>query len=215
MISSAIALFLLRRLPFSRFSFPRWKSVLAITLVAFVYALVPDPSVDHEGVCEPRAALWRTVVTIVATQWAFFLTTYVVLCWWLRRRDRWDGRGNYFNLLAAAWLVADLAMAYLPVFGIRSDGILALLAIHSVVVTINATKGVMPRVGVPYIAVGVAIGAVCMLLLGTQVMDIFDELLMGDEDGWFEDGQGADGEAACPGCKDGLWPHPAASVVHI
>lgn len=215
MISSAIALFLLRRLPFSRFSFPRWKSVLAITLVALVYALVPDMSVEHEGLCESRTTLWRTIVTVIATQWASFLATYIVLWWWLRRHDRWDGRGNYFNLLAAAWLVADLIMAYLPVLGIHSSVLMFVLVIYSVIVTINATKGAMPRVGLGYITVGVAISVVGMLLLGGEVMERFDALLMGDPYGWFGEAQSAEGEAGCPGCEDGLWPHPAASVVHI
>lgn len=215
MISSAIALFLLRRLPFSRFSFPRWKSVLAITLVALVYALVPDMSTDHEALDESPMPLWRTIVMIVATQWASFLATYIVLCWWLRRRDRWDGRGNYFNLLAASWLVADLLMAYLPVLGVHSSGVMALLAIYSVVVTINATKGAMPRIRLCYITAGASLGMVCMLLLGGEVMERFDALLMGDPYGWFGDAQSAEGEAGCPGCEDGLWPHPAASVVHI
>lgn len=42
MFSSAISLFLLRKLPFVRFDFPRWKTVLAVSLIGLLAGL--DPS---------------------------------------------------------------------------------------------------------------------------------------------------------------------------
>lgn len=42
MFQTAFPLFLLRELPFSRFDFPRWQSLLAISLIGLLIGL--DPS---------------------------------------------------------------------------------------------------------------------------------------------------------------------------
>ncbi len=41
MSSTALSLFLLRELPFDRFTFPRWQSVLAVTLIGMLAGLDP------------------------------------------------------------------------------------------------------------------------------------------------------------------------------
>ncbi|MDO5103063.1 MAG: hypothetical protein Q4D91_09230 [Lautropia sp.] len=215
MISSAFALFLLRRLPFSRFRFSRWKSALALTLVAVVYAVVPDSEAVANGEIEESSSLWMPLVLAVLTQWASFLTVYVVLCWWLRRGDRWNGEGDYFNLLAAAWLVADLVSAYLPVFGVRSESITALLGLYSFIVTINATKGAIRQARLGYITAGVVLSIVCMCLMNTEVYDQASELLA--EQDWFGEGssESAAGDGACPACREEYWLNPAAKVFEI
>lgn len=215
MISSAIALFLLRRLPFSRFRFSRWKSALALTLVAVVYALVPDSEAVANGEVEASEPLWMKVVLAILTQWASFLTVYVVLCWWLRRGDRWDGKGDYFNLLAASWLVADLVSAYLPVFDIRSDLLTALLGLYSFVVTIHATKGAIRQAKLGYITAGAVLSIVCMSLMNTEVHDQASEMLL--EQDWFGDGstESASGDGNCGACRDEYWLNPAAKVFEI
>ncbi|MDO4905952.1 MAG: hypothetical protein Q4A16_10505 [Lautropia sp.] len=42
-----------------------------------------------------------------------FLIGVGVVRWWARRGSRWDGEGDIFNLLAAAWFVPDTLRAFI------------------------------------------------------------------------------------------------------
>lgn len=130
----AFSLFLLRELPFSRFDFPRWQSVLAISLIGLLVGL--DPSLRTVPPEAPVPPLWLALGLGLATTWAAFLIIVAVLRWWMKRGQRWDGKGNLFNLVAASWLVADVLGAGLTVLGV--PGVLTLpLWLYSVWVGVN------------------------------------------------------------------------------
>ncbi|MCX7599323.1 MAG: hypothetical protein N2512_10750, partial [Armatimonadetes bacterium] len=102
MISHALSLFLLRELPFSRFDFPHWQSVLAVSVIGALIGL--DPAL-RAAPDLPPVPLWLTILLGVALTWTAFGVILGVLKWWLKRGGRWDGQGNLFNLVAASWLV--------------------------------------------------------------------------------------------------------------
>ncbi|MDO4904341.1 MAG: hypothetical protein Q4A16_02115 [Lautropia sp.] len=198
MISTAIKLFLFRQLAFPRYGFARWKSVLALTLTAFIYAVVPDASPDGAG--DEAFPLWISVTLAIVTQWVSFFSVYIVLCWWLRRCDRWDGRGDYFNLLAASWFIADLLSAYLPVLGVRSDLLTLLFALYSFAITIRATLGAISGLTLGYVFTGVCLSVVVMSFVSTDVHEHLSALLMQSEDWpWLAE------ERSCPTCDENPW----------
>ncbi len=115
MIIKSYELFLLRELPFSRFDFPRWQAVLAVTLIGVLIGL--DPSLWSDSGM-PVVPLWLTLSGTVLSTWVAFLIIVVILRWWMKRGGRWDGQGDLFNLVAASWLVADVLGAGLTALGI-------------------------------------------------------------------------------------------------
>jgi len=92
MISPALSLFLLRELPFSRFDFPRWQSILAVTLIGVLAGL--DPGLRAGTPEMPGMPLWLAIPFMVLSVWAAFLVIVGVLAWWLKRGGRWDGQGG-------------------------------------------------------------------------------------------------------------------------
>lgn len=176
MITAALLLFLLRKLPFSRFSFPRWQSVLAMTLVGLVFAAVPSGPADEGD--NSDLPFWISATLAVVAQWTAFFSVYLVLYWWLRRRGHWDGRGDCFNLLAASWLVADLLAVYLPVLGVHSALITVLLAVYSFVITLRAMRGAVPGLSLGYASAGVLLGALVMLLAASSIHEQLAAVLM-------------------------------------
>ena len=49
--------------------------------------------------------------------WLTFLVIVAVLRWWVMHGGRWDGLGDLFNFVAAAWLVSDVLGAGLVAIG--------------------------------------------------------------------------------------------------
>lgn len=163
MISSALSLFLLRELPFTHFDFPRWQSVLAITLIGVLVGL--DPAL-RAGMPElPGPPLWLAIPMMVLVAWASFLVILAVLKWWMKRGQRWDGQGNLFNLVAASWLVADVLGAGLTALGVPA--LLTLpLWLYSVWVGGNALSGAIPKASLGYSIGGILIGLIPAMVLG-------------------------------------------------
>lgn len=161
MIQSAFSLFVLRELPFSRFDFPRWQALLAVSMIGVLVGLDPGFRAPPSGA--PAAPMWAGVLIGLASTWVAFLVIVGVLRWWLKRGARWDGQGDLFNLVAASWLVADTLGAGLTALGIPP--LLTLpLWLYSVWVGAQAMESAMPRVTLGYAVGGIAIGLIPAML---------------------------------------------------
>lgn len=169
MLSSALSLFLLRGLPFARFAFPRWHSVLAITLIGLLTGLGPTLFKEPGA---PALPLWAVIGVSTLSEWVSFLIGLGILHWWMKRGGRWDGRGDLFNLVAASWLIADTLVSGLVALGLPA--LLTLpLWLYSVWIGAVALSGGIPRASRGYsvggiiigqIPIGVAIGIISLAL---------------------------------------------------
>lgn len=161
LIPPAFSLFFLRELPFSRFDFPRWQSVLAVTLIGVLAGL--DPGLRADTPEMPGMLLWVTIPSMVLSVWVAFLIILGVLAGWLKRGQRWDGQGDLFNLVAASWLVADVLGAGLTALGV--PGLLTLpLWLYSVWVGGIALSGAIPKASLGYAIGGIVIGIIPAML---------------------------------------------------
>lgn len=169
MINLSFCLFRLREISFSRFDFPRWQSVLAISLIGALVGL--DPSGRTAPPDMPAPPLWFLLVLGVVMVWLTFLVVVAVLRWWMKRGGRWDGQGDLFNLVAAAWLVVDLLGACLVALGV--PGLLTSpLWLYAVWVGANALSGAVPKASLAYSIGGIVIGLVPAMLISGLVMGL-------------------------------------------
>lgn len=169
LIPPAFSLFLLRELPFSRFDFPRWQSVLAVTLIGVLAGL--DPGLRAGTPEMPGMPPWVTIPSMVLSVWLAFLIVVGVLRWWMRRGGRWDGQGDLFNLVAASWLVADVLGAGLTALGV--PGLLTLpLWLYSVWVGGNALSGTIPKASLGYSISGIVIGIIPAMLVSGALFGV-------------------------------------------
>lgn len=175
-ISSSLLAFIQREQPFSHFSFSRWQSVLAITLLGVLTGLdprvtAPQPGMPEGAVMSPALGIGFSVVLV----WLCFLVCVGVVRWWARRGGRWDGEGDLFNLLAAAWLVPDALAAGSTIVGLPPVLGMALW-LYSVWVAGHALSSAIPRVSLGYSIAGVLISVVLMtvlMLLASVGMGLF------------------------------------------
>ncbi len=174
MIAAALSLFLLRELPFSRFAFPRWQSVLAITLIGLLIGL--DPSLRAVSPEMPVPPLWLTLGTAVLSTWAAFLVIVGILRWWMKRGGRWDGLGDLFNLVAASWLIADVLGAGLVALGIPPLFTLPLW-LYSVWVGGNALSGAIPKASLGYSIGGIVLSLIPAMLAAGAVFAVMGIVL--------------------------------------
>lgn len=174
MIQPALSLFVLRALPFSRFDFPRWQALLAVSIIGVLVGL--DPSFRAAPPGEPAPPMWAGVLIGLATTWVAFLVIVGVLRWWLKRGGRWNGQGDLFNLVAASWLVADALGAGLTALGIPP--LLTLpLWLYSIWVGAQAMESAMPRVTLGYAMGGIAMGLVPAILASGLVFGLLAAVL--------------------------------------
>jgi hypothetical protein len=166
MLPSALSLFLLRELPFSHFTFPRWQSISAITLTGLLVGL--DPAFRAGSPEAPGIPLWFAVLFGALLVWVGFLLVIGILKWWLKRGQRWDGQGDLFNLVAASWLVADVLGAGLTALGMPPLVTLPLW-FYSVWVGGNALSGAMPKVSLGYAITGILITVVLAIVVSGLV----------------------------------------------
>jgi hypothetical protein len=160
-LSPALDLFLLRKLPFSHFTFPRWQSITAITLIGLLVGL--DPGLRAGFPDDLAPPLWLVIPFAVAAVWVSFLVIVAILRWWMKRGDRWDGEGDLVNLVAASWLVADLLGAGLTALGVPPLWTLPLW-LYSVWVGANALSGAIPKASLGYSLGGIMIGLIPAML---------------------------------------------------
>lgn len=167
MFKPAFALFTLQELPFSRFDFPRWQSVLAICLIGVLIGL--DPVLRNGSNGAPAMPLYAALLLGLISIWAGVLLIVGLLKWWLKRGQRWDGRGDLFNLVAASWLVADVLGA-----GATALGVPPLLTfplwLYSIWVGANAISSAIPRASLGYAIGGIAISVLPAMLVAGVAM---------------------------------------------
>lgn len=162
----ALSLFLLRPQPFERFAYPRWQAALALTLIGLLVGLDPQFRLDTPEV--PAPPLWLALGLGVLLIWAVALVTLAVLRWWMQRGQRWDGRGELFNLLVAAWLITSVLGAGLVALGVPH--LLTLpLYLYSLWVGGNALSNAIPKASLGYSIVGILISMVPGLLISAVI----------------------------------------------
>ena len=168
MIRHSFGLVLLRKLPIQCFSFPRWKSVLAVTMVGFLtgLSLAENGMVDAEHFPLPV-----TIGAGMAASWAAFILIYAILNWWVRRGARWDGKGDLFNLLAAATLFSGIVSGVLFLF-IDSPVVMLVVWLYSILIAVEALSAAMENVTRIYSLCGVLMAQAisilfCALILAT------------------------------------------------
>lgn len=167
MLSASWAAFLLKEQPFHRFDFPRWQAVLGISLLGVLIGLDPQTVAAEPGV--PVMVLaWLGFVML----WAAFLTGYWFLSWWMKRGGRWDGQGDLFNLLAAAWFVVNLIVCLMPLMGVPMIFQLPVW-LFSVWVTGNALSGAIPKASLGYSIAGILLSGVPVTLVIGLVAALF------------------------------------------
>lgn len=169
MIPQSFNLFFLRELPFASFTFPRWQSILAITLIGVFTGL--DPSI-RTGTSEmPGMPLFISIPFAVLGIWAAFPLIVGILKWWMKRGSRWDGQGDLFNLIAASWLIADTLGGVLIALGVPP--VLTLpLWLYSVWVGGNALSGAIPKASLGYAISGIVLGLIPALIVSSVVMGL-------------------------------------------
>ena len=124
MLKVAFDLFLLREHPIEHFAYTKRISWLIVTLIGVLAGL--NPSLRAGGPGMPGMPLFVAIPFGILFIWMFFLVTVVVLKWWLKRGQRWDGQGDLFNLIAASLLVTNVLGAGLLALGISPVLILTL-----------------------------------------------------------------------------------------
>jgi hypothetical protein len=152
MLSASIQLFFLRELDFRHFDFPRWQSVLAVSLLGLLASLDPSLQTAPPGMRPPPRVL--VVLATLLALWAAFLVIVAVLRWWMRRGGRWDGQGDLFNLLAASWLVADGLVLGLTSLSVPLHFVMP-LAFYGIWVSANALRGGIPKASLGYCFAGI------------------------------------------------------------
>ncbi len=164
-ITASISAFMLREQPFSRFGFPRWQSAAAITTLGVLTGLDPSLSTPPPEMPDaPVMPLWMALGFAVPLIWVCFLIGLFFMRYWLRRDGRWDGRGDLFNLLAAAWFLPSLLSSVMTVFGIPMVFAMPLW-IFSFWVLGHALNAAIPRVSLGYGIGGLLISSLLMLLV--------------------------------------------------
>lgn len=139
--------------------------MLAVTLLGVLTGLdprvsAPQPGMPETAVMSPGLAIAFSVVLI----WLCFLVCVSVVRWWVKRGGRWDGNGDIFNLLAAAWLVPDALAAGGMMLGMPPVVGMAMW-LYSVWVAAHALESAIPRVSLGYAIAGVLISVVLMSLV--------------------------------------------------
>lgn len=174
----AFSLFLLRKLPFSYFDFPRWQAVAAITLIGLLAGF--DPNMQATPADMPTMPFWLSILVAVLLVWAAFLVIVGILRWWMKRGGRWVGLGDLFNLVAASWLIADALGAGLTALGVHY--LLTLpLWLYSLWVGANALSGAIPKASLGYSIGGIAIGLIPAMLatfVAAGIMGIVGGMVM-------------------------------------
>lgn len=157
---------LLKPVSFAELDFPRWQSVLAVTLIALLMGL--DPSMTSPPPYGPGMPVWAAVAVSLLMMWVCFLVSVWVLRWWMKRGGRWDGQGDLFNLLAAAWLLVDVLGSLLVAAGVPMI-YTAPIWLYSIWVTGEALTGVVPQATLGYAIAGILLCLLAVALLSNVV----------------------------------------------
>ncbi|MGU8077257.1 hypothetical protein [Burkholderia pyrrocinia] len=158
-LSCSQRLLILRKLGFDHFDFPRWHSMLALIATSLMlgYVVVIRPPVFEGPAWIPPASVVGSTLLSCPMYVAF-------LRWWMRRGERYDGRGSLFNLLTSSELVltvfyiaADVTFGPFPVFFSIS------YSLYAAWITGNALSGAIPKATLGYSIAGVVIASILLV----------------------------------------------------
>lgn len=164
-ISSSISLFFLRKLSWSNYNFSYWQSALAVmfmvVIVGFDKNLRLPTIVGHS---DTTVWLVMLIVIIIPIVWAAIGINLIALRWWLKRGQRWDGRGRLFNLLTASSLIASVLQAGLKALGVSHLILPICVFVYVLWVQVNALSLVIPKASIGYLITGTIISETLPLL---------------------------------------------------
>ena len=179
-IQTSIFAFLLHEQPFERFRFARWQSVVAITLLGICSGLDPNMAGNAPDAPHPVVLpLWGRIGIGVVTMWLAFWVIYGFCRWWLMRGERWDGKDDLFNLMAASWLFPFALVYGLYALGVPGT-LLVPIEIYAIWVNANAMSGAVPKATLGYSIAGIVNGLVLIyvLLFGLAIVLAFIKLVL-------------------------------------
>ena len=150
MFSAALNLFLLRKLAFERFAFPRYLSVLVITFYGGIFGF--DLIWEHSGI--EILPLLGGFTLYVAIFWGFYVLLLAMLEWSMKQDPHWDGQGELFNLVVSASIVPNTLFFGLTI--IEADLLIhCLLGFYSLGVLANELSGAIPKASLAYSMVSI------------------------------------------------------------
>ena len=179
-IRTGISAFLLREQPFERFRFSRWQSYFVITLLGVLQGLAWY--MHGHALKASHLALPFLLVKVlfgVLLTWTAFSIIHRACRWWLMRGERWDGKDDLFNLMAASWLL-PFALLY-GLYALDVPGILLVpIEIYAIWVNANAMSGAVPKATLGYSIAGIVNGLVLIyvLLFGLAIVLAFIKLVL-------------------------------------
>lgn len=179
-IRTGISAFLLREQPFERFRFSRWQSYFVITLLGVLQGLAWY--MHGHALKASHLALPTLLVKVlfgVLLTWAAFSIIHRACRWWLMRGERWDGKDDLFNLMAASWLL-PFALLY-GLYALDVPGILLVpIEIYAIWVNANAMSGAVPKATLGYSIAGIVNGLALIyaLLFGLAIVLAFIKLVL-------------------------------------
>ena len=179
-IRTGISAFLLREQPFERFRFSRWQSYFVVTLLGVLQGLawfMHGHALKASHLALPF--LLVKVIFGVLSTWAAFSIIHRACRWWLMRGERWDGKDDLFNLMAASWLL-PFALLY-GLYALDVPGILLVpIEIYAIWVNANAMSGAVPKATLGYSIAGIVNGLalIYVLLFGLAIVLAFIKLVL-------------------------------------
>ena len=179
-IRTGISAFLLREQPFERFRFSRWQSYFVITLLGVLQGLAWY--MHGHALKASHLALPTLLVKVlfgVLLTWAAFSIIHRACRWWLMRGERWDGKDDLFNLMAASWLLPFALLYGLYALGVAGV-LLVPIEIYAIWVNANAMSGAVPKATLGYSIAGIVNGLVLIyvLLFGLAIVLAFIKLVL-------------------------------------
>ena len=179
-IRTGISAFLLREQPFERFRFSRWQSYFVITLLGVLQGLAWFMH-GHALKASHHALPFLLVKVLfgVLLTWAAFSIIHRACRWWLMRGERWDGKDDLFNLMAASWLFPFALVYGLYALGVPGT-LLVPIEIYAIWVNANAMSGAVPKATLGYSIAGIVNGLVLIyvLLFGLAIVLAFIKLVL-------------------------------------
>ena len=179
-IRAGVSAFLLREQPFERFRFSRWQSRFVITLLGVLQGLAMHMHVHALKASDlALPTLWGKVIFGVLSTWAVFPIIHRACRWWLMRGERWDGKDDLFNLMAASWLLPFALLYGLYALGVAGVLLVPIL-IYAIWVNANAMSGAVPKATLGYSIAGIVNGLALIyaLLFGLAIVLAFIKLVL-------------------------------------
>ena len=179
-IRAGVSAFLLREQPFECFRFSRWQSYFVITLLGVLQGLAWFMHGHALKASHPALPFLLVKVLFgVLLTWAAFSIIHRACRWWLMRGERWDGKDDLFNLMAASWLLPFALLYGLYALGVPGT-LLVPIEIYAIWVNANAMSGAVPKATLGYSIAGIVNGLALIyaLLFGLAIVLAFIKLVL-------------------------------------